>query len=205
MVSSFFAGTVDDWDDPAGMLHAYLVPDGSVLDRLVAPTLALDALPFLAVQPREALHVTVLRFPFLIRSLSESQLAELAAAAGRSSAGTGPLLLDFDEPHATADSVLLRADPVDGWHRLVAAARAAAAEALGEGAGRYAPPPAPHLTLAYATAEGDDGEIEAALWHGAEPHRFGQVVFDRIAWCAVHQNRDAGTYTFETINETPLG
>lgn len=204
MVSSFFAGTVDDWSDPSGQLHAYLVPEDVVLEWLQEPVRALEPLSFLATQPRRALHATVLRFPFLIRDLPEDGLARLSAASAQRCLTVGPLLLDFDEPHPTADSVLLRAEPTSAWSRLVDAARAAAVEALGEEARRYAPPPAPHLTLAYATGEGEDSEIVAALDGDRPPRRLGTVTFDRLVWCAVHQNRTSGTYTFDTLFHTPL-
>lgn len=204
MVTSFFAGTVDDWSDPTGQLHAYLVPEAQVVASLLDTLGALGKLPFLAIQPPEALHATVLRFPFLIGELPAGRLADLGAAAVRHCSGTGPLHLDFDEPHPTADSVLLRAAATGDWDALVDAARAAAVEALGEEARRYAPPPAPHLTLAYATAEGSDAQIVDALAGDGPPRRLGAVTFDALAWCAVHQNRDAGTYTFETLFETPL-
>lgn len=61
MLADFFAGTVDDWSDPGGMLHAYLVPDAATIDRLRPALRALEPLDFLAPQLPEALHAARLR------------------------------------------------------------------------------------------------------------------------------------------------
>ena len=232
MVADFFATTVDDWDDPAGMLHAYLVPDDAAVGRLRPILDALAPLPFVAAQPPGALHATVQRFPRLVRDLSEAdreglreaaamELGGLRAAAAEASgleegpeagpsgspaAATGPVALSLGGVVVTDDSVVLRAAPDGRWRALTAAVRRAAAAVLGEEAARYAPPPVPHLTLAYGTAAGDDAEIREALAGlDAANTPFGEIAFPEVAWCAVHQHRDRGTYTFETLFTTPVG
>lgn len=206
MVSDFFATTVDDWTDPSGQLHAYLVPNADGLARLAPAVAAVSGLAYLAPQPIEALHATILRFPFLVSELDDDALARLADAASRLGAVLPPVELTFDEPAPVVNSVLTRATPGPPWTELIRVVRGAAVQAFGEKAGHYDPPFGPHITVAYATGPGEDEEIAAAL--AADPAAsapIGPLVFPSIAWCAVHQNRAAGTYTFETLVTTPLG
>ncbi len=209
MVTDFFATTVDDWDDPGGMLHAYLIPDAAMKDRLASASAALAAPglhAFLAPQPRAALHVTVQRFPFLVVELDAERLTDLAERATRSTSSLAPVLLDFGAPTPAAASVLVRAEPDARWQALVSAVRDSASAALGPDARRYEPPADPHITLAYATATGEGAAIRSALEsHTGAASPLGEAVFSEVAWCAVHQNRSEGTYTFETLFSTPLG
>ena len=205
MVSDFFATTVDDWDDPSGALHAYLLPDDATVDALRPALAALEPLDYLAVQPASGLPATVLRFPSIIAELGADPLRDLEAAVAAAAAGQGPLELTFGEPHPTSDSVLLAANADEGWDSLVELIRRAGKQALGDGADLYAPPFAPHLTLAYATGDGDDARINELLDEAGACVQLGPVRFGQIAWCAVHQNRFEGTYTFDVLFHTPLG
>ncbi len=133
-------------------------------------------------------------------------MARLSEAASRLGAEVPPVELSFDEPAPVVSSVLTRATPGPPWTDLIRLVRGAAVEALGERAGHYDPPFGPHITVAYATGPGEDEEIVAAL--AADPAAsapIGSLAFPSIAWCAVHQNRAAGTYTFETLVTTSLG
>lgn len=197
-MEDFFATTVDDWTDPAGMLHAYLVPDAAAVDRLLPSVAAVGTLPFLAAQPAQALHATILRLPFRA-DLGPDELTALAAAAAERA--SSPITLTFGAPAPVVNSVLVRATPGPEWDALVDHVRESAAAALGEDARRYGPPFGPHMTLAYATASGSDQEVVATLGDAAP---LGPVTFTEVAWCAVHQNRAEGTYTFETVLTTPL-
>lgn len=206
MVHDFFATTVDDWTDPSGQLHAYLVPDGAGLARLAPAVAAVSHLSYLAPQPIEALHATILRFPHLIRDLDGAALARLREAAMALASEVPPVRLGFGEPGPVVNSVLTRAEADEQWEGLIRVVRGAALEALGADAARYGPPFGPHITIAYATAAGEDAQVAAAL--AADPATaapVGTLVFTEIAWCAVHQNRDLGTYTFDTLFTSPLG
>ena len=71
---------------------------------------------------------------------------------------------------------------------------------------QYPSPWAPHMTIAYAIAGGDDDVIFSALAaRDGATAALGSVTFTQIAWCGVHQNRDEGPYTFDVLFETPLG
>ena len=205
MVEDFFATTVDDWTDPAGMLHAYLVPDATTLGRLAPVVAAISQLDYLAPQPIDALHATIQRFPFLIRDLDGAALGRLRGIATDDGTRLAPVRLRFDAPAPVVNAVLIRAVGDDQWAGLLRVVRGAATAALGPRAEHYGPPFGPHITLAYATATGDDGEIASALAADSSTAApVGEMVFREIAWCAVHQNREAGTYTFETLFATPL-
>ncbi|MFT3889347.1 MAG: hypothetical protein QM713_14460 [Arachnia sp.] len=206
MVTDFFATTVDDWTDPSGQLHAYLVPCADVHLRLTPALDTLRGLGFLAPQPIEALHATVQRFPFLVGDLDDAALARLRAAGERAGVGLAPVRFAFGAPGPAGDAVIVRAESGEPWERITGAVRQIAEEALGPEALHYGLPFGPHMTLAYATATGDDATVTAAL---AADERatvpLGEVEFTEIAWCAVHQNRAVGTYTFDTLFVTPLG
>ena len=204
MVSDFFATTADDWTDPTGQLHAYLVPDAATRERLARAVAAVAGLGYLAPQPVDGLHATVQRFPFLIGELGEAALARLRESAAASAAGLPPVRLGFGEVVPTVNSVLVLATPDDQWAAVVNLARTTAAAALGDAALHYQPPFGPHITIAYATGDGDDDEVLAALAENGEIGPAGEMVFTDLAWCAVHQNKVEGTYTFETLFTTPL-
>lgn len=204
MVSDFFATTADDWTDPTGQLHAYLVPDAATRERLARAVAAVAHLGYLAPQPIDGLHATVQRFPFLIGELDEATLTQLQESAAASAAGLSPVRLGFGEVVPTVNSVLTLATPDDQWAAVVDLARTAAAAALGDAALHYQPPFGPHITIAYATGEGADSDVVAALADAGADGPAGEIVFTELAWCAVHQNKAEGTYTFETLFATPL-
>lgn len=206
MVTDFFANTVDDWTDPGGQLHAYLVPGDEVRRRLVPALETLRGLGFLARQPIEALHVTVQRFPFLLGELEDAPLDHLREVGSHVLAEMAPIRFEFGPPAPVGDSVIVRARLGEDWERVTQSVRAIAQEALGAEALRYEPPFGPHLTLAYATAAGEDSAVATALASDGRALRpVGEATFTEVAWCAVHQNRAVGTYTFETLFATPFG
>ncbi|MGO1592647.1 MAG: 2'-5' RNA ligase family protein [Ancrocorticia sp.] len=206
MVQSFFATTQDDWTDPSGMLHAYIVPSSVPKQRLAEAAATLTGLSFVAPQPTEALHGTIQRFPFLLRDLDQDAIDQLETSAQNAAAKLQPFDLSFGAARVTKDSVLASAEIGPSWEALVKVTRSAAQAALGPEALRYDPPFGPHMTLAYAVSDGPDEEIDDALRSGpgtSEP--IGPVTVGEIVWCAVHQNRNQGTYTFEPLFSTALG
>lgn len=205
MVTNFFATTSDDWQDPAGALHAYLVPDGAVGARLTPALEVARGIPFLAAQPAPSVHATILRLPSLVRDLSDEDVALIRAEATRSGLSFGPITLDFGTPHLTADSLLVAASGGPRWEALTALVREVEAQVWGTDVNGYSSPWAPHMTIAYAVSGGDDDAVVSALsGRDGATTALGPVAFTKIAWCGVHQNRDAGTYTFDVLFETPL-
>lgn len=190
----FFSTTVDDWTDPAGQLHAYLIPDGDFLAWARPALAALEPFPCLATQPEGGLHATVQRFPHLLSEEVDVEAFARAVAARR----PGPLELDFSAPISDGTAVLTLGRG-SGWERLIEAVRGACAEVKGQRAVHYDPPFGPHITLAYGIGDGDDEEILAALGGAGTPPA---QRLTELAWCAVHQME--GTYTFEVLATTPL-
>lgn len=206
-MKSFFATTHDDWTDPKGQLHAYLVPDKSYLEWALPVRERLESVPFLAVQPESALHATVQRFPFLLGEMSSAHLDALADNALAGFRDFPCLELTFGPPSLMSDAVVTYGgDPDDlpaGWMSLVEHVRAVACQTFGEEGVYYAPPFGPHITLAYGIGNGDDGVIDATLGESSSPA--GTLIFSDIAWCAVHQFPDRGIYTFTELFRTPFG
>ncbi|MDO5729921.1 MAG: hypothetical protein Q4P71_09915 [Actinomycetaceae bacterium] len=202
---SFFATTHDDWTDPAGQLHAYLVPDTSYVQWAQPIRERLDIVPFLAVQPQSALHATVQRFPFLLSEITQEQIDTLRNTAREGFADFASLELTFGAPSLMADAVVTYGgDPnnlPEGWKNLVERVRSVAQEALGPEGVHYAPPFGPHITLAYGTNDGEDSVIEDVLGEQSEA---GTITFQDLAWCAVHQFPDRGIYTFTELFRTPF-
>lgn len=206
MVTDFFAITIDDWHDPAGALHAYLVPNAEERARLAPARSAAREVPFLAVQPEAGLHATIVRLPPLVSELDSDDLPGINARATESGRQLGSLTIEFGGPQVTADSLLVSARGDERWDALVELVRGAVRPASSGNVDRYPSPRAPHITIAYATGDGEDALIRRALaaTPGAEAE-LGAITFEHIAWCAVHQNREVGTYTFEVLFTTPLG
>lgn len=192
---NFFDTTVDDWTDPAGQLHAYLLPDEEFLSWVEPGLEALSAFDCLAPQPPQALHATVQRFPYLLSSPCDVEAFAAAVAERR----PGAVELSFARP-TSDDLAVISLGRGTGWEELTEAVRSAAAEVGGDPAIHYNPPFGPHITLAYGVGDGDSEEILAALAEIPEPPA---QRFTELAWCAVHQVE--GTYTFEVLTTTPLG
>jgi hypothetical protein len=196
-VQSFFGTTVADWDDPAGQLHAYLLPDQNTLAPLDRAAKQLRGFDFLGVQPESAMHFTVQRFPHL---LSERvPVTALAATAQSYLTGLGPLELKLGEATVTENSVIVPASCVQ-WDELVARTRSAAEAVLPRTAAGEVPlvynAPRPHITLAYARAAGEIKQPPvASLWPRT-------VQIASLAWCAVHMDPADGVYTFDVLAES---
>lgn len=206
-MKSFFATTRDDWTDPKGQLHAYLVPDKSYLEWALPVRQRLESVPFLAVQPESALHATVQRFPFLLGEISSTQLDALAENALAGFRDFPVLELTFGPPSLMSDAVVTYGGDPDnlpsGWVSLVERVREIAWQTFGEEGVHYAPPFGPHITLAYGIGNGEDTVIGAAL--GQSPSPADTQTFSHLAWCAVHQFPDRGIYTFTELFRTPFG
>lgn len=163
-------------------------------------------MPFLGVQPDEGLHATIVRLPPMVRDLNDEGIALMRTHATGAGRAFGPITIRFGAPHITADSLHVSAAGDQRWDGLIALIREAGAQIPGVDGNMYPPPWAPHMTIAYATAAGDDEQIRQSL--AATPDataELGPLTFTSIAWCAAHQNRDVGTYTFEVLFGTPLG
>lgn len=201
MIENFFATTVDDWDDPGGMLHAYLIPDEASRGRLDAAAERLGGIDFLALQPSGALHVTVQRLRQLVRDLDSPAVSSLVEASSQRTELRGPVVLEFGPARPCRSGVVSEAAAGAEWHEMIRLVREAATASLGADAVSFDPPSVPHITLAYAIGAGADAPIHRAL-EGVPS--IGPILFQEIVWCAVHQNRRAGTYTFDRLAATPL-
>ncbi len=200
-MKDFFTAKTDPWDDPSGQLHAYLLPGKDFIDWAIPILNRLGGCANLAVQPEEALHVTVQRIPHMRGDLSDHQIRHLLDATAHAVSSLKPWTMDFSSPEVTCDSVLCFGEPVDKFHIVADAVRGAACDVLGSHACHYSAPPRPHITLAYAHGDADDAEAMKAVGDILPP----PVNCEQVVWCAVHQNIDQGIYTFDVIGRIPVG
>lgn len=203
---SFFETTVDDWNDPSGQLHAYLVPEADFVEYANEVQGRLREFRFIASQPLDALHVTVQRFPNIISDFYKDEYREHALGVLEETSrdmlesSISPSFI-LEAPAVTENSVISMSLNSNAFEVLNKNVRQVAEYALGKGALLYPPPPFPHITYAYGTASGDNIAVEEALEGIGDPP---VQSFTSLSWCAVHQNRSSGTYTYETLFSTPL-
>lgn len=155
---SFFA-EMTPWPQNDGSLHLYALPDDDVRDRLDEAATFLADIPNLPTVPDAWRHFTVRRLA-QFDDLGQAELSRLAdiLTAELEAVEAFDLNVSAPQPHGTA--VACTAAPTPEWEALVNAT-GRAAESFGGGA--LTPPSAPHLSLAYATGDVPDAELEHRL------------------------------------------
>lgn len=200
---------------PAGVAswQVYVLPDFEVDDELEE---LLDAYAEVVRDPSWAclspaaladLHVTVQPLAGWAHDRADADIAAVREALTARLAGLAPIPATAGPALAGSSGVLLDlVDARDRWgcslEGLWRQVQAGITEALGAQAlGRSGWPP--HLTLAYASAERDSGEVQSAL----RRIRPGRAPWDirAVHLCRVHQDADHDRYTWDQQLTIPLG
>lgn len=189
-----------------GVLHIYLVapPAVTLLAEAYQQALADRAVSNLPPQPPKWLHMTVERFNQHRDDLDDLRLTALCNSLRAELAEVPAFSLQVGPALPSAYSISLDAVPDEPWLRLRHTVRRAAVTALGETAvnplgtgGR------PHVTIAFCTGPVAIEPHLSALNHVREGRAEWTVAAAHLV--AVHQHADAGTYSWDTLAEIPLG
>ncbi len=158
----------------------------------------LAGFPALDLVPARWLHLTTQDIGFT-DAVSERDLAAITAGAQRRLAAARPAAATLGAPRAAGEGVLCWTSP-DG---ALDPARTALRDAIGDVWGADLVPDEagwhPHVSLAYANADADDGPVEAVL------SDLGPVPVTMTAVSLIRLGRDRHVYEWETIARLPFG
>lgn len=149
-----------DWTKP----HAYFVPDPAEIAPLVAAYQdVLAGVDFVARQPEEWLHATLMVVDGVAaRDVPAAQRAELTERLRAAVREVPAFTVTCGPAIAGRSSVALDLVPDRDFAELTRRVRAAAAAVFGAEAVRFSGG-RPHITLAYATGDGDSGVLAGQL------------------------------------------
>ncbi|MHA6524376.1 2'-5' RNA ligase family protein [Tessaracoccus sp. G1721] len=188
-MQSFF-DSMTPWDHNDGSLHVYVLPDDDVADRIEKLQARIDGVTGLPPMPRAWLHFTVNRLA-QFDDLSMAELTRLAESLTAELAGVAAFDLEVGAPQVHNVAVECVAEATPGWDALVDAVRRAALATFG---GTMPDRPyAPHVSLAYATAEVSDDELRERL-DGAPA--VGRVRVGKVHLVSVTVRPEVGTFDF---------
>jgi 2'-5' RNA ligase len=158
----------------------------------------LAAFAWLDPVPGEWLHCTTQGIGFA-GDVSETDLSAITAAARARLAAVAPATVTITAPHAASEGALSDVIPGVSLDRARDAARAAIADVWGAGRVPEASEWTPHVSVAYANADGPAAPVDAAL-AGIQPATAILAALDLI-----RLGRDSHVYEWQTIVSIPLG
>ncbi|MFI7001408.1 2'-5' RNA ligase family protein [Nocardia sp. NPDC050175] len=198
---NFFNSSHLDWPQLHGSLHVYVLPDPEFIAS-VQP--ALDAVEAFegcaAVQPRWQ-HATVTRIPWWRNEVDDEAVDRYTEALAAVVAGTSSFTIPMQGPWLHDYGVGVAAPEDAQWKQLYTATRDAAVQVFGTDRALPAPPPMPHVSLGYGTAERDSAPLELALSTIQTP---ASLDVDSLHFLAVDVDLDEGIFTWNAISSHPL-
>ncbi|MFD6155074.1 hypothetical protein ACFWF7_16670 [Nocardia sp. NPDC060256] len=198
---NFFDSPHLDWPQLHGSLHVYVLPDPEFIAS-VQP--ALDAVEAFegcaAVQPRWQ-HATVTRIPWWRNEVDAEALDRYSTALAALAADTPSFAIPMQGPWLHDYGVGVAAPEDTQWKHLYTATRDAAVQVFGTDRSLPAPPPMPHVSLGYGTAERDSAPLELALSTIKTPASLDVAT---LHFLAVDVDLDEGIFTWNAISSHPL-
>lgn len=186
-----FFEQMDPWDRNDGSLHLYVLPDDSATERLVAAQSRLEGIGSLPPMPAPYLHLTLQRMAHFDDELKQADLSRLGSALGEALAAVPAFELELGVARGEDTAVVSTASPSAEWGVLHSAARDCLSSLLpGD---LPAGPPAPHVTLAYATGDVPD-DVVAARLRDTEP--IGTLLVDTVHLVSVTARPEVGIFDF---------
>lgn len=159
----------------------------------------LAGVPGLDLIPAEWLHLTMQGIGFA-DEVAEVDLSAIIAAARERLAGVAPVTVAIGPPVVASESVNCWAAPLRALDPVRDAVRAGIADVWGRGRVPEAAEWSPHVSVAYASADGPGEPIEAALGGLADLAETTVRAVDLI-----RLGRDRRVYEWETVARLPLG
>ncbi|MFI6173553.1 2'-5' RNA ligase family protein [Nocardia sp. NPDC051052] len=194
---NFFDSPHLDWPRLHGSLHVYVLPDAEFIAS-VQP--AVDAVAGFegcaAVQPRWQ-HATVTRIPWWRKEVDDEALDRYAAALAAVAASTAAFAIPMQGPWLHDYGVGVAAPEDAQWKQLYTATRDAATQVFGAERALPAPPPMPHVSLGYGTADRDSAPLEQSLSTIRTP---AALIVDTLHFLAVDVDLDEGSFTWDVIS-----
>lgn len=153
-----------------------------------------------AVQPRWQ-HATVTRIPWWRNEVDQTALDRFTEALAAVAAATTPFEIPMQGPWLHDFGVGVAAPEDAQWKQLHTATRDAAVQVFGTDRALPAPPPMPHVSLGYGTAERDSAPLQHALATIKTP---ATLIIDTLHFLAVDVDLDQGSFTWNAISSHPV-
>lgn len=158
------------WPADWTKLHVYFVPDPVEIRPVIdAYRSVLDRFDFIARQPDEWLHSTMMVIDEIsARNVTSDQRAELARRLRQVTAEMPSFKVACRSAVVKRSSVSLEMVPDLRFNKLIDGMKAVAGDMFGQKAVQYSNG-RPHITLAYATGDGDSDVVQASLREVLDP------------------------------------
>ncbi|MCE7009787.1 2'-5' RNA ligase family protein [Kibdelosporangium philippinense] len=191
------------WPEDWTKLHVYFVPDPAEIKPLVdAYAAVLDSLDCVARQPVEWLHSTMMVLDGVPASdVPADQRAELIDRLKQAVSDVPSFTVTCGPAVAGRGTVTLDMVPDKDFVTLVGRVKAAAGQMFGPEAVKYANN-RPHITLAYATGDGDSGIIQDKLRHATDLR--ATLTVDTVRLVDVLVDRELFQFRWEELAVLPL-
>jgi len=191
------------WPPDWTKLHVYFVPDPAEIKPLVdAYRSILDDLPFVARQPEEWLHATVMVVDHLpARDVAAQQRDELEGRLRQTLAATEAFKVTCGPAVVNRSSIALPMTPDGEFAAMIDRVRTAAGETFGQAAVGYSSGP-PHITLGYATGDGDSDWVRSKLCDVTDVQ--ATITVDRVRLVDVLVDRDLFQFRWDELAVLPL-
>jgi 2'-5' RNA ligase len=179
-------------------VHATFAAAAEVQEMAAQARDRLADIPYLDLIPGRWLHLTMQGLGFA-DEVGDGDLAAIAAAAAARLAMVPPVTITLGQPEVAGEGVTCWVSPPRALDQVRDAVRAGVADVWGDGRVPESPDWTPHVSVAYANADGPGGAIEAAL------KGMGGIETTVRAVDLIRLGRDNRVYEWETIASLPLG
>ncbi|MFB9907842.1 2'-5' RNA ligase family protein [Allokutzneria oryzae] len=185
------------------LLHVYFVPDPVEIAPVVdAYRDVLDEVDCVARQPDEWLHATVLMVDGIpTRDVTEQQRADVEQQLRQVLGGLDAFTVTCGPALAGRSSIALDLVPDKDFMELVTLAKTAAGAVFGKAAVQYSGG-RPHISLGYATGDGDSGIIQTTLRAATDLR--ATLTVDAVRLVDTHFDRDLVQFRWEDLAVIPL-
>ena len=191
------------WPPDWTLLHVYFVPDPAEIKPVLAAYRdVIDELGCVARQPDEWMHSTVLVVDGVpARDVTERQRTDVEQRLRRALDDLDAFTVTCGPALARRSSIAVDLVPDKDFAELVDRAKAAAASVFGQEAVRYSGG-RPHISLGYATGDGDSGIIQTRLRAATDLR--ATLTVDAVRLVDTRVDRDPLQFQWDELAVIPL-
>jgi hypothetical protein len=200
-VQNLFNPDVLGWPQLHDSLHVYVLPDPQFAASVQSAAEVIGQFEYCAPVASRWMHATVTRIPWWRNEVDVSALEKYGHALTAIAADLSAFAIPMFGPVVHETSVGVMAETNGSWQSLVDCTRTAAEQVFGTDRVLPPPPPMPHVSLGYGTADHDSGPLERAL---CPVESSATLTVDVVHFVAVHQNPSEGTFTWDSISSHAL-
>lgn len=200
----FFGHPTTEWSSCSPRLHVYIDASQLCVDPYFSAALAaLAPLPWLGVQPPEALHATVHQFAEHTDDVNDEWYDALGEQLHGIAASTAPFSLEFTPPQVGEFAVTVDDPESAAFVDLLESVRSVISS-VSTASTIPAPPPHGHVSLAYTVADGPGALTGRVLEAAVGTSLRLSLPVEEFHLVGVTQDRKNGWFLWETIRSYRL-